>query len=134
MQSPCPAIGAARPAPARRKCVLLVDDDMLGLEARKACVQALGFDVSTAAAGAEALATLAVICPDLAVVDYDMPEMNGVELTLKIRAIRPEIPVIMLSGKLIAPEGAAGVVDEFISKGQHPAILLNSISNLLDRP
>ena len=78
--------------------ILLVDDNKSGLGARKVILEELGHRVTTAAGGEDALEHFSTAKFDLVITDHRMARMNGVELIRKIRAIRADIPVIMLSG------------------------------------
>lgn len=78
--------------------VLLVDDNLHGLIARKTLLEELGYRVSTAKDGEEALALLGEVRFDLVVTDYRMPGMDGGELIRRVKAAEPATPVILLSG------------------------------------
>ena len=78
--------------------ILLVDDNKGGLGARKAILEELGHCVTTAAGGEDALERFSKAKFDLVITDHRMARMNGVELIRRIRAVHPDIPVIMLSG------------------------------------
>ncbi len=78
--------------------ILLVDDNKGGLGARKAILEELGHCVTTAAGGEDAWERVSKAKFDLVITDHRMARMNGVELIRRIRAVHPDIPVIMLSG------------------------------------
>lgn len=78
--------------------ILLVDDNSHGLIARKAVLEEVGYKVSTARSGEEALATYAERKFDLVVTDYKMPKMNGAELIQEIRKSDSKARIILLSG------------------------------------
>jgi signal transduction histidine kinase/CheY-like chemotaxis protein len=80
--------------------VLVVDDD-LGVR-RVACrlLEAFGLSVRTASSGAEAIAIVEAdpgVC-DAVLLDLTMPEMSGTEAFDRIQAIRPGLPVVLMSG------------------------------------
>lgn len=59
----------------------------------------LGHRVCEAEGGAEALKLLATDpAIDMVVTDYKMPHMDGADLVQRIRALRPELPILMISG------------------------------------
>ena len=77
--------------------VLVVDDE---LEVRQVLFEFLssrGYDVCTASGGAEAVAMVETIKPDLVLLDVAMPDMDGVETLKRIVAIEPAMAVIMVT-------------------------------------
>ena len=78
--------------------ILLVDDNKLGLTARKCVLEELGHRIATAANGADALEQFTNAKFDLVVTDYKMPRMDGLEFIVRLRKIAPECPVILISG------------------------------------
>jgi DNA-binding NarL/FixJ family response regulator len=79
--------------------VLIVDDD----SAFRAAIRTLfesgsGFDVCVAAEnGVEAIAKAKQVPPTLAVLDFSMPEMNGLQLAQELRAIAPKLLIFLLT-------------------------------------
>ena len=78
--------------------ILLVDDNRHGLIARRTVLEELGYHVRICESGAEALELFATQPVDLLITDFRMPNMDGVELITRIREMRPELPIILLSG------------------------------------
>jgi CheY-like chemotaxis protein len=78
--------------------ILLVDDNKLGLTARKCVLEELGHRIATASNGADALEQFSNESFDLVVTDYKMPRMDGLEFIVKLRKIDPGMPVILISG------------------------------------
>lgn len=76
--------------------LLLVDDDPTILRSLQVNLEADGFDVLTAANGAEALAWLERKLPDLMVVDLLLPDTHGFELCKKVKSYI-DVPIIMLT-------------------------------------
>lgn len=95
--------------------ILCVDDEEIPLLLRKFVLQKAGYDVITARSGREALTTVENIAVDLILSDYLMPVMNGAELAARIKANRPTLRVILLSGVNELPVDS-DVADGFISK------------------
>ena len=85
-------------SPNPRGRILLVDDNSLGLAARRSVLEELGHQVQTSAAGAEALELCGQHVFDVVVTDYKMPKMSGVELIVRLRKLRPATAVILISG------------------------------------
>jgi CheY-like chemotaxis protein len=78
--------------------ILLVDDNSLGMAARRSVLEELGHQVRTAGAAAEALELCGKHTFDVVVTDYKMPKMNGVELIGRLRKLYPATAVILISG------------------------------------
>ena len=91
----------AMPAPAELRKVLLIDDDAASCRMLASALRSSGYEVTTALNGAEGLASLDVNPPDLVLLDFEMPGLNGDEVCGSIRAghdpARREVPVIMLT-------------------------------------
>ena len=77
---------ARTPASAKRKTVLLVDDEPLWLDAVRTAVLGGPFSLVTAPGGEEALKRLSEGRPDLILSDVRMPAMNGFDLFEKVRS------------------------------------------------
>jgi two-component system, OmpR family, response regulator CpxR len=112
------------------KIVLCIDDNEEVLECEKAFLESFGYTVLTAPSGGRALELASVHSVDVVIVDYVMPEMNGHEVALKLRRLRPQTPIIMLSGAVDVPEQALKSVDAFIAKDQLASRLLTAIAQL----
>jgi EAL domain-containing protein (putative c-di-GMP-specific phosphodiesterase class I)/CheY-like chemotaxis protein len=80
--------------------VLCVDDEPLILDVVKTMLTRAGFEVTCFNSGREALLALGTSVFDVAVVDYDMPAPNGLELLNRIREFSPTCIRILASGKL----------------------------------
>lgn len=83
--------------PAAKSCLIVDDDDILRTRLGMA-ISARGFEVRTASNGEEALALAATWRPDLAVIDYKMPGMTGLELLTALRKECAAIQVVVLTG------------------------------------
>lgn len=101
--APCPDPAAGAPgaaAPSRPLAVLLVDDDELIRATAPLMLEHMGHRVAVAARGQEAVAALeSGMEADLVVLDQNMPGLSGIETLVRIRALRPELPVILSTGR-----------------------------------
>lgn len=77
--------------------ILLVDDEVDLLELMSKRIESWGYDLIVATNGKEALDMLKSEEPDIIVLDYMMPDMDGVATLKKIRAMHNKIPVIMFT-------------------------------------
>jgi len=78
--------------------ILVVDDEPQLTRVLRTGLKSHGYDVRTAADGLSGLETFNDWHPDLVITDLAMPNMNGLELCRKIRAVSP-VPIIVLSAK-----------------------------------
>ena len=92
--------------------VLVVDDEGALLRTITANLELDGFEVVAAEGAARALEIAARETFDLVLTDIRMPGMDGVELFRRIRALRPEMPVVLMTA--FAMEG---LVDDALSEG-----------------
>ena len=77
--------------------ILVVDDDAYILRLVRQALEAEGFEVSTAVTGQQALSKITRELPNLAIVDLNLPDINGFEVCRRIQQYAI-IPVIMLTG------------------------------------
>ena len=103
-------------AAAPKPIVLFLDDNLAMLELYEEYFQGSGFAVLTSSQGANAVRLAEANPVAVAVVDYDMPEMNGHEAALALKRVRPALPVIMVSGSNDIPPEALQAVDFFVPK------------------
>ncbi|WP_310541410.1 ATP-binding protein [Phenylobacterium sp.] len=110
--APEPETAAAELPPAQGRRILVLDDDESVRQVLVGSLRARGYVVFQAANGEDALNALAEIDPDLFVLDFLMPGLNGAEVARRARQMRPHQKLLLVSGHLdsVALEGAvAGV-------------------------
>ena len=79
--------------------ILLVDDEDIVRTGTAEMLRDLGHSVTEALGGAEALDRVkGGLAFDLLVTDYKMPRMNGAELARQMRVIRPDTPILLITG------------------------------------
>ena len=130
---------SADPIPELPKRKIMVADD--DTEIRRLFAFALreaGYDIVTAADGAETLSKVQSEHPDLLILDVMMPEMDGLEVCWRLRDI-PEtarLPIIMVSAKGQVPDRVSGLhvgADDYMVKPVSLDELLARVSILLNR-
>jgi DNA-binding response OmpR family regulator len=123
----------ARP-PLRRRTVLLVDDDSRICEVTVRNLQRRGFRVLWAMDGETALRLARVQRRhiDLLITDVVMPRMSGVELAQRVRASRPSLPVLLISGA-VEPAEISGSGMAFLGKPFDTDTLIQKLHHLSER-
>ena len=111
--------------------LLCVDDDPLFRHLYKTLFGSLGYDVALAANGEQALAELRSRRVDAVLTDFRMPGMDGHELTLRIKQIHPQLPVILLSGLQALPGEVCESADACMEKGTPVYQLAEKLEDLL---
>ena len=112
--------------------LLIVDDIALNRDLVRHLLEPFGFRLSEAGDGKACLDLLETMRPDLILMDWVMPVMNGLEATRSIRAHRDwrGIPIVMLAARALeeiapSPEGAG--VDGYLRK---PILLLDLLEQV----
>ena len=118
--------------------VLFVDDEAQIRKLLSTWLTRHGYEVSVANDGWEALKAIRAKAPDLVITDVNMPNMNGLELTRRLRGDHrtARIPVIMLSARKQADDvlsGYAEGADEYIPKPVEMAVLAAKVEVLIRR-
>ncbi len=119
-----------------RHHVLVVEDDAPILRQIEFNLQSNGFEVETATTGVEALKAMMRRRPDLLITDIMMPEMDGHELVMSVRADPDlkEVPVIMLTARSQDEDMMQGYqsgTDLYLTKPFEPAELITFVRRIL---
>ncbi len=77
--------------------ILYVEDDKALLQETNSILEKIFKSVDTASSGAEGLLKFTQNSYDLVITDIEMPELNGLEMSKKIKEIDPQIPVVVIS-------------------------------------
>lgn len=80
-----------------RATILIVDDDQVSLSLLSKLVEKLDYNVLVAQDGQQALEALAAHPVDLVIADYDMPNLDGLELLKRLKAEFPRLPYILVT-------------------------------------
>ena len=116
--------------------VLVVDDDKAVRESLRRSLEFNGYDVSLAADGAEALAGIAGIGPDVVVMDVMMPRLDGLEATRALRAAGNDVPILVLTARDAVGDRVEGLdagADDYLTKPFALQELLARLRALLRR-
>lgn len=113
--------------------VLCVDDELIGLQVRKILLERAGYRVLTALDGPLGLQTFEKEPVDLVILDYSMPGMHGGEVATRMRQLKPQVPILLLSAYVGLPSEVTSLVDLYMTKGEGADTLLTKIDSLLPR-
>jgi two-component system, LuxR family, response regulator FixJ len=114
--------------------VYIVDDDEAVRDSLHVLLDAAGYETETFSCGPDFLDACDASFKGCVLLDVRMPKMNGLEVQERLQAIRPDLPVIIITGHgdIAMAVGAmkAGALD-FVEKPFHEDTLLESIDDAL---
>jgi CheY-like chemotaxis protein len=113
-----------------RPLVLCIDDAEVALRVRKLLLTSAGYSVLTAASGEEGLELFKHNHVQLVIADHFLSNKSGAEIAAEMRQIKPQVPILIVSAAAEKPAGLE-FADGFLSKGEGPDALLDSVAGLL---
>ena len=116
--------------------ILVVDDELQIVRVARSYLEKAGFRVLSASNGKEALFVARHEKPDLVVLDLQMPEMDGLEFTRRVRAEQPDIAIIMLTARVEEMDRILGLelgADDYMTKPFSPRELVARVRAVLRR-
>lgn len=120
--------------PASRATIVVIDDDPHILELTELILSRRGFTVLTAQTASTGMEVIGARSPELVLMDYMMPEMDGLTALKEIKARFPDTYVVMFTGKgseEVAVELMKGGASEYILKPFNNRNLLERLDNVL---
>jgi FixJ family two-component response regulator len=122
--------------PPAKSIVFVVDDDISIRESLELLIQTAGWRPELFATAQAFLDHPLVSAPHCLVLDISLPGLNGLELQKRVQAVRPELPIIFITGHGDVPKTVqamkAGAV-EFLTKPFPDEVLLDAIRHALER-
>jgi two-component system chemotaxis sensor kinase CheA len=134
---PASSVSLGQEEERRQKAILVVEDSITARTLLKSILEAAGYAVETAVDGVDAFTLLRTADFDLVVSDVDMPRMNGLDLTAKIRGDKKlsELPVVLVTALESREDRERGIdvgADAYIVKSSfEQSNLLEVIRQLL---
>jgi CheY-like chemotaxis protein len=114
--------GSINPMQLQGKYILLVDDDAFNIKLTTMILQRWGIKVDFAMSGNDALALINRNEYDLILTDIHMPDMSGIELTQKIRAMvdinKASVPIVAITANIMKDE-----LDHYMKSGMDDYVL-----------
>ena len=122
--------------------VLIVDDEFYTRKAIRTLLTLVGIgNVHDAADGESGLEAIAALAPDVVLLDWEMPGIDGAEFTRRVRSPKsfpyPDVPIIMLTGhgeRSRVLEAIRLGVHDFLLKPVSSKALFNRIEAVLSKP
>jgi len=114
-----------------KRRLLCVDDDSAFRQLYKNLLGSYGYDVTVAANGRQALKLFLTSKIDAVLTDFEMPEMTGGELATRLKRLRPELPVVLVSGSKSVLQTPPEAVDLAVAKGAPVTKLVDQVEILL---
>ena len=120
------------PESAAKPKVLVADDERIIADTLAMILNQSGFEARAVYSGERAVELIPVFDPDMLITDVIMADLNGVEAAIRIRAMRPQIKILLFSGQaatadLLVKARAEGHEFEILAKPVHPQDLLNKL-------
>jgi CheY-like chemotaxis protein/MinD-like ATPase involved in chromosome partitioning or flagellar assembly len=118
--------------------ILIIDDDIDTLKLVGLMLERQGFKIAVASNGTLGISRASAERPDLILLDVMMPDLDGYEVTRRLRAdpALAHIPIIMFTAKTMVDDKVAGFeagVDDYLTKPTHPAELTAHVKAVLAR-
>ncbi len=118
--------------------ILIIDDDVDTLKLVGLMLERQGYRIAVASNGTLGISRAAAEKPDLILLDVMMPDLDGYEVTRRLRAdpALAHIPIIMFTAKSMVDDKVAGFeagVDDYLTKPTHPAELTAHVKAVLSR-
>jgi two-component system OmpR family response regulator len=116
--------------------VLVVDDEASLAELLSSVLRYEGWSVRTAGTGAEAIEQAAAFQPDAVILDVMLPDLNGLEVLRKMRAVLPHVCVLFLTARDAVEDRVAGITaggDDYVTKPFSLEEVLARLRGLLRR-
>ena len=121
-----------------RQKILIVDDEPEAIELIEFNLKQAGYEVATAADGAEALKKARELLPGLVILDLMLPEMDGLEVCkiLRREPATATMPILMLTAKAAEIDRVLGLelgADDYLTKPFSPRELVLRVKKILSR-
>ena len=118
------------------KSILIVDDNAVVRRCLRGIFEDEGWEIcGEAENGRDAIEKALELSPDLIILDFTMPVMNGLEAAKTLRAMMPEVPLILFtvhrSANLDSNASVAGI-NAVISKVEGVTALVDRVRSLLE--
>jgi CheY-like chemotaxis protein len=111
--------------------IFYVDDNPKSRRLLTSVIRSCGFGVVGVGDPIEALSRIRKSSFDLALLDYQMPHLSGAQLARKIKSMKPDLPVVLISGFSALPPFELVFVDAHVGRGASLDELLDTMRSLI---
>ena len=112
-----------------RPKVLSIDDNQSLNSMRQMVLAVSGFDCDLASTAEQALAMILTCHYDAILLDYYLPGTTGSQVANTIKTLRPEVPIIVVTGEELQEHSDA--VHSYMVKGEGPEVLLAKLHSVV---
>lgn len=125
--------------PVPTNTVLIVDDDQAITDTLAVIFRMHGYNARVAYSAEGAIESIAACVPDMALLDVNLPGMNGIDLAIVLKANHPECHILLVSGHerthvLLEEAAKKGYLFDIMAKPIHPTFILERVKALLSGP
>ena len=119
--------------------VLIVDDDQAITDTLGVIFRMHGYNARVAYSAEEAIESIAAYVPDMALLDVNLPGMNGIDLAIVLKTNHPECHILLVSGHerthvLLEEAARKGHIFDIMAKPIHTTFILERVKALLSGP
>lgn len=114
--------------------VLVVEDDPINFQLLNVFLRKTGIQIKHAATGGEVMSHIEDEVPDIVLLDVQLPDINGVQLTDMIKSQHPEVPIIIQTASILETQIQEMLdmgCDDYVLKPINREDLLTKMSYLL---
>jgi DNA-binding response OmpR family regulator len=127
------------PGPAPNTTVLIVDDEQAIADTLAAIFRIHGYAAHVAYSAEQAIDQIACCAPDLAILDVNLPGMNGIDLAIVLKSNHPHCHLLLVSGHdstsgLLEEAARRGHMFDIVAKPLHPNVILERVKCLISGP
>jgi len=115
----------------RKPTILCVDDELNGLTGRESLLRQHGYEVVATTSGHQSLELLEATDVDGVVLDYRMPDLMGDAVAARMKQLKPEVPIMLLSAQDRVPAAALRSADTFLSKSVPPDQFVDAVHKMV---
>jgi CheY-like chemotaxis protein len=112
--------------------ILVVDDERVIADTLAMILNQSGFEALAVYSGEKAVELASTFVPDMLITDVIMADLNGIDAAIRIRALLPQIKILLFSGQaatadLLEKARSQGYEFEILAKPVHPHDLLTKL-------